>query len=185
MTTTWKNELNVNRGFIYTPDGNWVEPILPLLRTWEGDVWCDAKEEIESPSYDQGLARFIESVVAAGFCGLSGTARFNFVLQNVSLDRAKGDHFDWNRVFIDREILKKTAKKVGTRRLLHQPFGDICDTFGEAPRRGMNHLKTRVDLPRQNTLQERVLEKICWLSLARKVFLARAGHPEFCERYVS
>ena len=126
---------------------------------------------MELPIYEQNLARFMESVVAAGFCGSSGTARFSFAYSHVT-DRAKGDLFDWNSIFIDRDIVPR----FGEQNLL------FCDYFGEAPERTMNRLKERVDQPRVSTLQDRMFFRITVLALARKCFLARIGYPEYCER---
>ncbi|OXT01980.1 hypothetical protein B7H23_03315 [Notoacmeibacter marinus] len=172
--TNWRNELALNHGRIFLPDGHWVTFEEPTKKTWDGDIWCDPKEEIDEPLYEQGLARFMESVVAAGHCGRSGTQRFNFVHQHLT-DRAKGDLFDWTEHFIDREVRS------------HRPEDEvtICDAFGKAPRRTMNRLKERVETPRETSLQEGMLWRICYLSIARKCFLARIGYPEFCERQVS
>ena len=167
------NELNQQKGMIFAPGSQWLAPREQQVSGWDGDIWCDPKEEIERPEYEQGLARFIESVVAAGYCGDSGSARFNFVHQHVT-DRATGDLFDWTQRFIDREFTPQNPEDEVT----------ICDTFGIAARRTMMHLKERVDNPRKTLLQRRNLWRICYLSLARKCFLARIGYPEFCTRQV-
>ncbi|NDW06485.1 hypothetical protein [Jiella pacifica] len=170
----WKDELELNRGRILLPDGQWVRPVGPVLKVWDGDIWCDPKEEIAQPAYEQSLARFMETVVAARFCGRSGSARFNFVYQNVT-DRANGDLFDWTERFIERDALPRNPEDEVS----------ICDRFGFAPRRTMNRLKERIEAPREYLLQERGLWRICYLSLARKCFLARIGYPSFCARQIS
>lgn len=174
MSTDFIEELKRNPGCILLPDGRLEKPSLPLLRVWEGDVWCDPKEDIEEPEYEEGTARFFESIVAARLCRKPGTARFNFVLKHVT-DLAKGDLFDWKRLYIDRETVPRLPEDETT----------VCDAFGMHPRRAMNRLKESVYITRETTLQGCLLNRMCWLSLARKVFLARAGFPQFSERQVT
>lgn len=166
-------ELAANRGKIYAPDGKWLKPLEPMLPIYDGDIWCDPREIIELPEYEQRMAWFMESVVEAGFCGPSGSARFGFVYSHVT-DRAKGDLFDWNQIYIDREVVPKFPE---------QEFL-FCDFFGEAPRRTMLRLKERVDNPREKLLQDRMFYRMAVMSLARKCFLARIGYTKYCERNV-
>ncbi|CTQ58141.1 hypothetical protein [Roseibium album] len=173
MNTSWNKELESNKGRIWTLDEQWLVPKAPILRVWDGDIYCDPKEEIELPAYEQNLARFIESVVAANYCGSSGSKRFNFAHQHAT-DRATGELFDWSRRFIDRERLPANPEDELT----------VCDSFGRTPDRAMNHLKQRVETPRDKVLQERNLWRVCYLTIAMKCFLARIGYPEFCERRV-
>jgi len=170
---TFFEELAANRGKIFAPDRKWLEPHDPILPAYDGDIFCDPKEIIELPEYEQGMARFMESVVAAGFCGSSGSARFGFVYSHVT-DRAKGELFDWNRIFIDREVVPRFPEEEFL----------FCNFFGEAPRRTMNRLKERVDNPRKKLLQDRMFYRMAVMSFARKCFLARIGYPEYCERSV-
>lgn len=164
---------------VLLPDGRHVkirkEHVLPVF---EGDVWCDAIEVMETPDYEHGIACFIESVVNAGLCGPSGTGRAKYVLRNLHPDHASGDLFDWRRMFIDREFRHHDWRHEKT----------ICDVFSKQPERFMNRLKTRVSCFRDGDLQESAGDQLkwrmCYLSLARKVFLARAGYPEFCERQI-
>lgn len=172
ICNNWHTELEANKGRIWMPDGSWGNVKQPLFREWNGDAWCDPKHVIEEPDYEKGCARFLESVVSARYCRPSGAARFNFVFQNVT-DRSTGDLFDWNRVYIDRESLPRLPDVEVT----------VCDAFGKQPARALNRLKERANLARGYTLQERLRQRMCWLSLARKVWLARAGFPEFCERF--
>lgn len=156
---------------ILLPDNRWVKIEKPLLRFWEGDVWSDLEFIIAEPSYEQGIASFMRSIVRSGFCGPSGRAQFNFVYQQVTV-RAEGELFDHNRLYIDRESVPTRPQE--------EP---ICDAFGRSPRRAMKRLQTRAVVGRNSLLQDKLLERMCWLSIARKVFLARAGYPEFCEPY--
>ena len=165
--------LAANRGKIYTPDRKWVPVKKPMPKVYDGDIWCDPKEVMELPKYEMRITRTIESIVAAGHCGSSGNARFGFVYSHVT-DRANGDLFDWNRIYIEREIVPKFPE--------HEFY--FCDFFGEAPRRTMNRLKERVEYPREKLLQDRMFYRMAVLSLAVKCFLARAGYPEYCERRV-
>ncbi|MBL4785242.1 MAG: hypothetical protein JKY49_07425 [Cohaesibacteraceae bacterium] len=185
----WRSQLEKNKGRIYSQSGEWLSPkIVPPSAFFDDDVWCDAGEEIRNPAYEQNFARFIESVVAAGYCGRSGSAKLDFVLQNLSLERARGDLFDPNKIYIDRESVPRKPEDERT----------ICESFGIAGRRTFNRLKDRVDNPRKTmfvdrpcngklrglTSQRPLLARLCWCSLARKVFLARIGYPEYCERFV-
>ncbi|WP_299867679.1 hypothetical protein [uncultured Roseobacter sp.] len=149
-----------------------------IARCYDDDVWCDDFDGIIDPEYDQGIAMFIETVVNAGLCRTSGTARFNFVLQNLNLKRATGDLFDWDCILVDRHASSRDWRKEKT----------ICDAFSKHPRRDMNRLKERIRRPRSNDLcmskDDQLLWRVCYLSLARKVFLARAGYPDFCQQTV-
>lgn len=173
MTKNWETDLQRNIGKVWLPDGSWGEVKTPSLGIWDGDIWCDPKEAIELPNYEQNIARFIESVVAAKLCGRSGGARFNFVFQHVT-DRAKGDLFDWNRVYIDREREPRFQEDEVT----------FCDHFTAEPHHVMKRLRARVNKPRKTLVQDRNLYRMAIFSLARKCFLARIGYPEFCERQV-
>lgn len=196
----WLDDLKSHKGHIYSPDGEWLAPKKsPPLAYIDSDVWCDSMEEIEVSVYEQRLAQFMDSVVEAKYCGVSGTERFYFVLQNLSLERARGDLFAENEIYINRE------------KVYHRPEDErtICDAFGKLPRRELNRLKKRAYTPRKNILQgppekERAcspksttiqgapvvkrsvpLQRMCYYSIARKVFLARIGYPEFLGRHVS
>ncbi|MCR9089468.1 MAG: hypothetical protein NXH97_22340 [Rhodobacteraceae bacterium] len=165
---------------VLLPDGESVKiKHQDISARFDGDAWCDEYDVIIEPDYEHNLACFYNTLVNAGHCRTSGTHRFSFVLENVSLKRAAGDLFDWKRVFIDREIPAKNWREEQT----------ICDAFSAYPRRCMNRLKERVEKPRQEVLQQskddNLLWRICYLGVARKIFLARAGYPEFRKRLES
>lgn len=150
-----------------------------ISASYDGDAWCDEYDVIIEPDYEHNLGCFYNTLVNAGHCRTSGTHRFSFVLENVGLKRATGDLFDWKCVFIDREM---PATNWREERM-------ICDAFSAHPRRCMNRLKERIENPREDVLHQsrndNLLWRICYLSLARKVFLARAGYLKFCERHES
>lgn len=159
---------------VLLPDGSLADIVYSdVAPSYGGDVWCDDFDAIIEPGYDQGLAMFIETVVNAGLCRPSGSGRFNFILQNLDLKRAKGDLFDWDRLLIDRHASSRDWRKEKT----------ICDAFSKYPPRDMNRLKEKVSAPRENELcrskDDYLLWRVCYLSVARKVFLARAGYAEF------
>lgn len=164
-------------GSVLLPDHRVVaigaEDIVP---TTDEDVWCDDFEQIIEPGYEQCHACILETLVNAGFSLPSGTGRFMFVLQNLSQERASGDFFDSNQRFIDRQAEVIDWRKERT----------FCDAFTLLPRRCMNRLKEKIYQPRQGILDmsenDDLLLRLCYLSLAIKVFLARAGYPEFCQR---
>lgn len=195
----WFRELSAHVGLIYSPDGDWLSPnSASPIACIDDDARCDPKEEIEDPVYEQKFARFIDSAVAAQFCRSSGTGRVNFILQNLSLERARGEMYDENKIFIDREKVCRNPEEERT----------ICDVFGIQGRRALNRLKERAYNPRTTTLQgpsrkrprskpnmtpdgslfagrSLLQQRMCYFSIARKVFLARIGLPEFLERHVS
>ncbi|MEP2529925.1 hypothetical protein [Roseobacter sp.] len=164
---------------VMLPDDRLVD-IQPksIALSYDGDVWCDDFDSIIEPDYDQSTAMFVETVVNAGLCRTSGSARFNFILRNLDLKRSTGDLFDWDCILIDRRASSRDWRKEKT----------ICDAFSKYPRRDMNRLKEKIRKPRSNELcmseNDQLLWRVCYLSLARKVFLARAGYPEFCDQAV-
>lgn len=170
-------ETAVNSSAVLLPDGRMAK-IGPenVAYSTEEDVWCDDFELIIKPEYEQLYACILETIVNAGHCETSGSYRFLFVLQNLSLSRAKGDFFDCNRVFIDRRAEVTDWLKERT----------FCDAFTALPRRCMNRLKERIGKPRQGILDvsedDHLILRLCYISLAVRVFLARAGYPEFCAR---
>ncbi|SFJ14637.1 hypothetical protein SAMN05216258_1153 [Albimonas pacifica] len=152
------------------PDGRMTLVDRPLARVCEDDVWCDPEAMLRDPAYEQGIALFFDALARAGFCGRSATSRFDWVVEQLG-ERAAGDLFDWNRIFIDREAVARRPEEERT----------VCDAFGVDLRRAMNRLRARAEAPRGKRLDRPLLARMCWLSLARKVWLARAGHPEFLE----
>lgn len=160
-------------GQIYLPDGTWADVNQPLTPGYGGDVWSDPKSVIEHPLYEQLYARVHNSIVSAGYCGDSGSGRFGFVQMNFQ-DCAEGDVFDYDRKFIDREVIERKDGKEIT----------FCSYFGREPRRTMHRVRERAETPSSRLLQDRVLDRMCRYSIAIKVFLARAGFPEFCKRSV-
>lgn len=175
MSKNWKQELEDNRGKIIAPDGKWVEPRTPLTRIWDGDVWSDPEFELRKPDYERGLALFDRSLVACGFVQPSGMARFGHVFEH-GTDRATGDLFDYDQIYIDRHA--PLPGRLGDKEY------SICDEFGIAPMRAMNRLVECLDKERTTLLRESSINRMMWLCLWRKVWLARAGYPEYCERQI-
>lgn len=164
---------------VLLPDGYSVKIVEEDLSfSTDEDVWADDYETLISPGYEQGLACFFETLVNADLCGASGEQRFLFVLSNLSGRRAKGDLFDWNCHFYDRQEMNSDW--------LNSPLVREC--FSYDPRRCMNRLKERVYAPRRKMLRSSQANALVWrmafLCMARKLFLARAGHREFAAKQV-
>lgn len=160
---------------ILLPDGRITAIHSDMVdRQTDEDIHCDAFDLIVRPDYEHGYACFVETLVNAGLCGSSGSQRFYFVPQNLNLKTATGDLFDWNDLFYDRQAQSTDWRKEAS----------FCDAFSAFPNRAMNRLKEKITQPRESILHmsrdDRLLWRMCFLSLARKVFLARAGFPEFC-----
>lgn len=160
---------------ILLPDGR-VVPIRKedvAASTYE-DIWCDDFEWVIQPAYEQRLACILETFVNAGFCRPSGGDRYHFVLQCLSQRRTTGDLFDNNCSFIDRSAPMLDWRK----------DRDFCDAFPDIPRRCMNRLKDRIYQPRTRVLNQSkddaLFLRLCYIALAIKSYLARAGYPEFC-----
>ncbi len=202
----WEQELEAHVGQIYLPDGKWKDPVLKApLAFIEDDVWSDPKEQIVMPDYEVEMARFMDSAYAAGYCmkpssertkpavvsvdsdKKDDTARFMFVLGNLSHLVARGDLFDEDRFFIDRHKVHRNPEKERT----------ICESFGSRPSDAMKRLRERAYNPRatimdgaqnerktSDELRSRPIERICYLSIARKVFMARIGYPEYLEQSI-
>lgn len=150
------------------PDGRRVCIIGPLARVCDADAWADPRPSLRNPAYEQGCAQFLLGVAAAGHCGSSGEAAFEWVYEQIFV-RSTGDLFGWDRRFIDRGDPATHCAFEGA--------------FGVSPRRTINHLKDRARAPRTKLLEARLLPRMVFLSLARKIWLARAGFPEFLPPY--
>ncbi len=158
------------------PDGRVVILSTKLDLRITQDVWCEPRHALQNPQLEQYISSFINSPVEAGFCPPSGEGRFNWVKGQIK-DHFTGDAFDWIEMYVD-----------GARILAHEELGflqleTIDDAFGASPRRVMNHLKKRAHDPRQNPLHDNCLARMSWLTLAMKIWFARAGHPESREPF--
>lgn len=153
------------------PTGDVVRVTAPLSKTFDGDVWSNAKEVLLTRENEQYEADFWSRIPG------SGRGRFYRLLRQIN-SRAKGDLFDHERMFIDRETLPRDPETERT----------ICDEFGADPKRTMNRLtakaKTEQVFCEDEIMEDGLLRRFMWLCLARKIILARAGYPEFCEPWV-
>lgn len=150
------------------PVGRLVRVTGPLVRYYEGDVWSDSIEVLLTRQNERHEAEFWSRIPG------SGRGRIYRMLRQLN-EHARGDLFDHERLFIDRDRLPRKPETERT----------ICDEFGIQPRRTMNRLiaKAGATPPEDcdGVLETRLLQRFMWLCLARKIILARAGFPEFCE----
>ncbi len=174
-TTDW-NEIkaNIAAGLIPLPTGDWVAPPLKLLTKIKEDVWCETAAVLRGSDHERYLAVSITAFVAAGFCGASDESRLDWVLAQPK-DHFEGDAFDWMNMYIDG------ARILAHEELGFEPLDLILDAFTQYPRHDMKRLAHRAKHPRVNRLKDRCLARMCWLTLAVKIQLARAGYPEFCQ----
>lgn len=160
---------------VLLPDGRTVQiKRQDIMPNTDEDIWCDDFEWIIEPSYEQRLACILETLVRAGLCPPSGEQRYHFILRCLSQIRSTGDLFDSNCRFIDRNETERDWRK----------DRDFCAAFPDIPRRCMNRLKERMYHPRRRLLNQSkgdvLFLRLCYISLAIKSLLARAGYPEFC-----
>lgn len=160
---------------VLLPDGR-VVPIRKqdVAVSTSQDIWCDDFEWVIEPAYEQRAACIMETLVNAGLCPPSGADRYHFILCCLSPRRTTGDLFDSNSYFIDRSAPVLDWRK----------DRDFCTAFPDIPRRCMNRLKERIYQPRTRVLNQSkddaLFLRLCYISLAIKSILARAGYPEFC-----
>lgn len=169
-------ESSFRAGLVLTPLGDWIAPPLRLPSKVRNDVWCEADYALRKPSLEWYLAMYMECMVATGQCGASGESRFDFVKAQVK-EHCGGDRFDAGQLYIDGYALL-AVEELGRPR-----FETIEDAFGGSPRREMNRLKHRAEHPRRNRLPDTAMGRMTWLTLAMKIWFARAGYPEFCEPF--
>jgi len=153
------------------PDDTWVSAPKTLLPTCDLDIWSDAPEYLEDRRYECDLAKFYACIPG------SGQARFNWVLKQIR-DRMKGEIYDMFSLYKEPDLHTGNWKK----------DEDFCRSFGKYPRRRMNSLSDLVGVPydqlSQSLLCESARERNMWLGIARKIYLVRAGYPQFCEQWI-
>lgn len=187
--TLWKQERTIHKGQIYMPDGSWKDPVFDKpLEFIEDDVWSDRLNDLAKPIYEQRMARFLDSVANAEFDDVlltSDALRFVFVLDNLDVECARGDLFNESNGFIDREGSQSNFEGIEF----------LCDAFGEAPSHVLKRLRTKAYNPRRTALagyrdakrlspdkRSNAIKQMRCYSIARKVFLARAGFPEYLKQ---
>ena len=185
----WEQELEAHVGQIYLPDGKWKDPVLKTpLAFIDDDVWSDRLNDLVKPTYEQGIARFLDSVANANLEDVlltSDALRFVFVLDNLDVEHARGDLFNENNGFIDREEIHNNNEE--------EEF--LCDAFGKAPSHVLKRLRTKAHYPRRTALagyrdakhlspekRSNSIKQMRCYSIARKVFLARIGFPEYLKQ---
>lgn len=140
----------------------------PLSRTYDGDVLSNSRQILLTRQNERHEAEFWSRMPG------SGRVRFYKLLRQIN-DRATGDLFDHELIYIDREALPKNPDDERS----------ICSEFGVDLKRTMNRLTAKAggldSIEDGSPLDESLLARFKWLSLARKIILARAGFPEIFE----